>query len=183
MKLRINAFKIHLLTDKGPYGTLAKFNQGLNVIRAENTSGKSALLNGIFYALGLEILVGKRGIEATKPVLSQAGEYLGKDFKVLESYVELEIANSSEETITVRRYVKSAKDIRLIEVVNGALLTKPSKQNHKVNSYFVGVSGAAKREQGFHYYLANFFKLRLPDVKRFEGKMFLSIWNVLLRLC
>lgn len=68
MKLRINALRLTLATNKGPYGVTAAFDGGLNVIRAENTSGKSAIMNSILYALGLEILVGKRGLR--QPSLS-----------------------------------------------------------------------------------------------------------------
>ena len=79
MKLRIQAIRISLSTNRGPHGVTARFTDGLNVIRAENTSGKSALINGMLYALGLEILAGKRGVEAMKPVLRSDGEYGAKN--------------------------------------------------------------------------------------------------------
>lgn len=46
MKLHINGFRITLATDRGQYGATALFKSGLNVNRAENTSGKSTLMNG-----------------------------------------------------------------------------------------------------------------------------------------
>jgi len=170
MKLRFNAFRVVLATNKGPFGATAVFDSGLNVIRAENTSGKSALINGILYALGLEILVGKRGIEATKPVLWKSGDYEGQEFNVLESFVELEIVNSLGEIITVRRYVLSEKDTRLIEVVFGPAVTGSLGKQYGIKSFFVGMEGAAQREKGFHYFLADFLKLELPYVKRFQGE-------------
>lgn len=171
MKLHINAFKITLATNRGPYGVLALFDSGLNVIRAENTSGKSAIINGIFYALGLEILVGKRGIEATKPVLWGTGDYNGQTFNILESFVELEIANSTGNVVTIRRYIKKEnKDRRLIEVVHGSGVTGNQESQHQVESFFVGMEGAAQRERGFHHFLAEFLELELPFVKRFQGE-------------
>lgn len=172
MKLHINAFRATLSTNKGPYGATVLFDDGLNVIRAENTSGKSALMNGMLYALGLEILVGKRGIEATKPVLWGTGDYEGQIFKVLESFVEIEIGNALGEVVTVRRYVAGDMDSRLIEVVHSAIVTGREEKQHRMEPerFFVGIEGAAQREGGFHHFLAEFLKLELPRVKRFKGE-------------
>jgi len=170
MKLRINAIRVTLATSRGPFGATALFDNGLNVIRAENTSGKSALINGMLYALGIEILVGKRGIEATKPVLWKMGDYQGEEFNVVESFIEIEISNSLGELITIRRYVASTKDPRLMEVVFGPVITGAKGSQHRVEAFFVGLEGAAQREKGFHYFLADFLKLELPDVKRFKGE-------------
>jgi predicted nucleic acid-binding Zn-ribbon protein len=147
------------------------FEDGLNVIRAENTSGKSALLNGILYALGTEILVGKRGIEATKPVLRLGGEFEGSEFAVVESSVELELQNGNGEAITVRRWVAGERDERLVEVFRAARLTAPSTEPVEPEPYFVGVEGAAQRERGFHQFLAQFLELDLPQVRRAGGNV------------
>jgi hypothetical protein len=171
MKIHINAFKVSLITNKGPYGVLALFDKGLNVIRAENTSGKSALINGMLYALGIEILVGKRGIEATKPILRSSGDYDGQQFNILESFVEIEISNGFGEIITIRRYITGGhKDPRLIEVVRGPVVTGETGNQNFVESFFVGIEGAAQRERGFHHFLAEFLDLELPLVKRFQGE-------------
>jgi hypothetical protein len=170
MKLRIDAFRVTLATNKGPFGATALFGSGLNVIRAENTSGKSALINGILYALGLEILVGKRGIEATKPVLWKTGDYEGEEFNVVESFVELEVSNAFGEAITIRRYVAGEKDTRLVEVVFGPIVTGPRGGQSRIKPFFIGIEGAAQRERGFHYFLADFLKLKIPYVKRFQGE-------------
>jgi len=170
MKLHINAFRITLETNRGPYGATVIFDRGLNVIRAENTSGKSAIMNGMLYALGLEILVGKRGIEATKPVLWGTGDYGGQSFTVLESFVEIEIANASGKVVTVRRYVKGEVNTKLIKVIHGPVVTEMQENNYHVESFFVGIEGAAQREKGFHNFLAEFLELELPFVKRFKGE-------------
>lgn len=169
MKLHINAFKLTLATNNGPYGATALFDGGLNIIRAENTSGKSTIINGILYALGLEVLVGKKGKEALKPVLWGAGTYNGKAFNVLESFVEIEISNASGNVVTIRRYVAGNKDSRLVEVIHGPVLTKIPRDQYQVESLFVGIEGAAQREMGFHHFLAEFLDLELPYVKKFNG--------------
>ncbi len=168
MKLHINAFRITLTTDKGPYGAIAIFDKGLNIIRAENTSGKSALMNGMLYALGLEILVGKRGKEAIKPVLWSKGKYAGQKFNVLDSFVEIEIANALGKVVTIRRYVAGDKSDRLVEVIHAPVLTE-SQGKQKAEAFYVGIEGAAQREKGFHHFLAEFLQLELPYVKRFKG--------------
>lgn len=169
MKIKLRALRANLLTNKGPYGSIIEFKSGLNVIRAENTSGKSTLINGILYALGLEILVGKRGIEAIKPVLWNGGDYENQEFSVLESSIELELSNSSGEVITVRRQIKGEKDQKIVEVIFGPQITE-SATNLKTEAYFVGIEGAAQRERGFHYFLSTFFDLTLPKVKRYKGE-------------
>jgi len=170
MKLRFNAVRVSLLTSDGPYGMRVDFQDGLNVIRAENTSGKSAILNAMLYALGLEILVGKRGKEALKPVLWNEGDYLGEVFNVESSFVELEFSNSQGDILTARRHIAGERDGKLVEVVNGPLLTRPHEGPFSVEAFFVGVEGAAQRERGFHAHLAQFLKLELPLVKRYKGE-------------
>ena len=54
--LKINAFKIVLLTSNGEYGFSCAFTDGLNIIKGRNSSGKSTLLNSLFYSLGMEEL-------------------------------------------------------------------------------------------------------------------------------
>jgi hypothetical protein len=169
MKLCIQAFRAILATNKGRYGATALFDRGLNVIRAENTSGKSSLINGILYALGLEILVGKRGKESIKPVLHSGGDFGGVKFKVLESFVELEITNSKGVVITIRRHIVGDKDERLVEVFHGPVVTGEPPGQYRVESFFVGIEGAAQRDKGFHHFLAEFLELDLPSVSRFKG--------------
>ena len=52
--LRIRHLYLSINSDRGPFGARQSFGDGLNVIRAENSAGKSQLLQAIIYALGLE---------------------------------------------------------------------------------------------------------------------------------
>ncbi|MGD0953093.1 MAG: hypothetical protein ABR985_12000 [Methanotrichaceae archaeon] len=126
-------------------------------------------MNGMLYALGLEVLVGKRGKKATKPVLWSKGNCEGMTFNVLESFVEIEISNASGKVVTIRRYVAGNRNDHLIEVVHGPILTESQKNQYRVDAFYVGVEGAAQREKGFHHFLAEFLELELPYVKRFKG--------------
>ena len=169
-KLFISALRIVVVTSEGNFGVFLPFGKGLNILRGENTSGKSTAVNSILYALGFEILLGKTGIGSIKPVLKSELEYEGKNFFVLESYVELEIKNSKQESITVRRQIKGDTDNRLIKVNRGSVLTEPSETKGQDEFYFVNIRGAAQREKGFHSFLADFLGIKLPLVPRYEGE-------------
>jgi hypothetical protein len=168
-KLFISALRIVVVTGEGNFGVFLPFEKGLNILRGENTSGKSTTVNSILYALGFEILLGKTGIGSIKPVLKSELEYEEKKFSVLESYVELEIKNSKQEPITVRRQIKGDIDNRLIKVNRGSVLTEPSETKGQDEFYYVGIRGAAQREKGFHSLLADFLGIKLPLVPRYEG--------------
>ena len=49
--LRINAIKIEIETQDGLYGFEQNFQKGLNIIRGDNSSGKSSLFQAILLIL------------------------------------------------------------------------------------------------------------------------------------
>ena len=55
--IQINNIKIEVNTTDGLFGSFYKFNKGLNIIRGDNTSGKSSLFQAIIYCLGFEELI------------------------------------------------------------------------------------------------------------------------------
>ena len=57
--IKINYLKIEIQTEKGLYGFKTGFKSGLNILSSnDNTKGKSSTLSAIFYALGLEEIIG-----------------------------------------------------------------------------------------------------------------------------
>lgn len=54
MTLRFRKISILVITDKGKFGCSHTFEAGLNILRANNSAGKSTVLRGLIYALGLE---------------------------------------------------------------------------------------------------------------------------------
>jgi hypothetical protein len=58
MSLRIRRLKLLVVTEKGDFGADIKFPDGLVLLRADNTSGKSTCLKAMIYALGLERMFG-----------------------------------------------------------------------------------------------------------------------------
>ena len=56
--LKIDRLRIVVTTVDGPYGADVTFADGLNVLRADNSSGKSTLAGAILYGLGMEGMLG-----------------------------------------------------------------------------------------------------------------------------
>jgi hypothetical protein len=163
--LRIKAIKIEVETTSGLFGTFQEFTSGLNIIRGNNSAGKSTLFQSILYCLGLEELLGGRN---EKTMQSALKEYvLFEDFQhaVIESSVYLEINNEKGEIATIRRYVKGlGRNSKLIDVYTGAFLTD-AKSVTSMRPMYVHDSGAASDEvYGFHSFLEEFVGWQLPEV-------------------
>ena len=56
--IRINHIRLRSISATKIYGADIPLKQGLNIIQAHNTSGKSTSLQSIIYALGLERSLG-----------------------------------------------------------------------------------------------------------------------------
>ena len=169
--LRVNAISIKSVTTTGTVGFDSRFTDGLTVIRAKNTSGKTLLLNSIMYALGLEgtLQPGKQGILTTG--LTRAVNVNGAELKVRESWIDLEITNGTT-IITVRRYVLPPEGISpdLITVWNQPRLSSSGEETDQSKHYYVGRGGTAQNESGFHFYLARFLGWDIPYVPTYKGK-------------
>jgi predicted nucleic acid-binding Zn-ribbon protein len=95
-------------------------------------------------------------------------EHEGESFQVLQSDVYLEISNTKDQTITIRRSVIGERDIRLISVWHGPALSDPSG-HYDQRDFFVRDPGSASREAGFHTFLTEFCDWQLPKVSKFDG--------------
>lgn len=170
MTLRIRYLRLRAETSTGPFGADIPFETGLNVLRADNTMGKSTCLQGLLYALGLErMLSPRREIPLTYVMTSHLDDpETGKRHSVLESAVSVELENAAGDVITVRRAVKSSADRRLVSVFFGPLLTAPAG-DYLQRDFFVLDPGAAQREAGFHRFLTEFIGWQVPRVRRFDG--------------
>ena len=117
--ISINKFKIKLSTDSGDYGFKCEFNSGLNIIRGNNSSGKSTFINSFIYSLGMEELIGGKGVKVLPYALKEYVESSGKNkVKIASSYVYVELTNKCDITITLKRSIISDdKDSKLIEII------------------------------------------------------------------
>lgn len=140
------------------------FQEGLNLIRADNTSGKSTCVNAIAYALGLESILGPL---KNKPFPKSLYEIINDSkhsenkYTVTNSFVELTIKNNRNNIVTIKRLIKNPNNIITV------------KENSKDTDYFLkayGKIGSAKSEYGFHNWLENFMGWKLPLVPGIDDK-------------
>lgn len=108
-KLKVERLIIRTSTSDGAYGVDLKFDYGLNIISAENSSGKSTCIQSIIYALGLEGILGPSRNNPLKSALTtKLRDDNDAEIQVNESKIYLQIANENARTITVLR--KSDRD-------------------------------------------------------------------------
>jgi prefoldin subunit 5 len=167
--LRIKRLRIEIKTaneiNGGIYGFDECFSDGLNFIAStENTSGKSSVIEAIFYCLGLEQIIG--GIN--QQVLTSAYKSQIKDgdkiWSVLESGAFLEIFNGSETVTIFRSAVMEGRDPRLVTVYYGDY-DSIGKQVTPPEDMYLHDNGSATSEKGFHTFLESFLHLQLPIVQ------------------
>jgi hypothetical protein len=177
--LKINALKINLHTNKGLFGSqIIPFQDGLNIIKGNNSTGKSTVFQSVLYGLGLEELIGGRNEKTMQSVLKseilndvkiidENGTY-EIEAKVLESHILLEITGTK--TVTIRRYITSeSKKAGLVEVFDGPLLSKPDKYDY--SPMYVHDPNSSKDDNpfGFHPFLEKLLNWDLPEVQYKNG--------------
>ena len=168
--LKINAIKIDIVTTDGSFGYEQAFGNGLNIIRGNNSSGKSSLFQAILYALGLEELLGGKNEKTMQSVLKDMIEYPDGIFhKILQSYVYLEIMNN--EIVTIKRSIVSPSESpKLIDVYFGALLSGENKSLKTQAMFIHDKGGASDDTYGFHLFLAKFLGWEMPEVTNVTGQ-------------
>ena len=158
-------------TSQGAFGTELQFGEGLVVLRADNTSGKSTCIQAIVWALGLEGMYGPaKAIPLTPAVLSALIDPdTQRTIPVIESSVLLEFENHRGDIMTTRRWIRHPKaSTDLVETWDGPVLTEPNA-NVRQRDYYVRLGGAAQAPGGFHTMLAAFLGWELPNVLRNDG--------------
>ncbi len=172
MGLKLRHLRLRVQTTGGLFGVDIPFEQGLNVLWADNTKGKSTCVQSIVYALGLErMLSSQREIPLPYAMTDYLRENVdGSEIEhtVQTSTVWLEIENSDKEIITLRRRVKGDVSNKLLSVFEGPVLSVGNTIS-QAKDYFVRDPGSATREAGFHTFLAKFLGWHLPTVTKYDG--------------
>ncbi|MBX9809948.1 hypothetical protein K2X92_06165 [Candidatus Gracilibacteria bacterium] len=169
---KINGIRIFTYTNEGDYGNELLFSEGLNIIRGDNTSGKSSLFQGILYCLGFEELMKGKNANAMQYVYKDhIVDETGRQIPVYETYLLLEIKNQNNEVITIKRYVKSVTvDPKLVEVFFGNGITGNIKGLDSKFFFLHDGGSVTNPYTGFFNYLASFLNLTLPEVVTKDGK-------------
>ncbi|WP_185151034.1 hypothetical protein [Peribacillus simplex] len=162
--IKLLQLKIDVLTTEKRFGKTINFIDRLNIIRAENTKGKSSVINSILYVLGMEELLEGKNAKTMKPALKESIKINNEtEMEVIESKVHLKIMNNNEEKIEIIRWVKcKEKDERLIQV---NFLDEPSRA---AEDYYIHLSGSASAERGFHRFFIDFLNIDLPLVATYS---------------
>lgn len=155
------------------FGFECNFYEGLNIIRGNNSSGKSTFVNTLMYGLGFEEVVGTKGERALTSAVRSEFQFEGETRKIDSSSVLVELENREGKIITFRRPIKSdvSKNTKLVEAFDGPLLTGPHGIRLNVRPLFVHDNGSALYEGGFLHYLESFLGMQTPKVQASSGGM------------
>lgn len=171
MRLKIRSVRLVAKTKKKTFGTEFNFNSnGLNIIRAGNSTGKSTVYNSILYAMGLEILIGTSKYAPLTYVLTRHIEDEGVSLSIEESYVMLEVENGDGKIKTIKRLIVPDERKNLVEVFDGPCISNPSHKPNSSDQYYAKIANSAKNERGFYFWFAKFIGWDLPRVERFVGE-------------
>lgn len=177
--LKINRLKIIIKTIEGEFGFDNTFDKKINFIASKgNTRGKSSCIEAMYYCLGLEELIGGKGVKALKPVFRDRLNYENRELFVLESEFYLEIMNENKEIKTINRVAKKeGYNSDLVKVYFGNI-TESLKNTVKYEDMYVHNQGAATSPKGFHTFLEKFMGLNLPIVPTYDDndrKLYLQV--------
>lgn len=169
--LKIRALKIEVNTTSGLFGAEYKFSKGLNIIRGDNSTGKSSLFQSIIYGLGFEELLGGKNEKTMQSALKDQVEFPRNTLhNITQSFVYLEIEN--KEIVTIKRSIASqTRKSQLIDVYFGAMLTgnEHALESHQMWVHDAG--GASDELYGFHLFLSEFLEFNLPEVVTAKGDL------------
>ena len=171
MGLEFRAVRFHVETESGPAGYEERFGPGMTIIRGGNTIGKSLLLQGLLYGVGLESLFASRKGVLTRAMTLQIDLPDGA-YRVLRSWIEVVVANGAGEVLTVHRVVRSESgDTKATDLVRTWDSDVFDQEDRPASvDYLVGRPGVATEERGFYRFLAGLLGWEQPKVPTYEGK-------------
>lgn len=153
------------------FGRNLDFSSGLNLVVGDNTSGKTTLVECLFYALGMEELIeGKSGTRSLDKAVRE--QFLcgntnrhERSWQVKQSYVRLQLSNSTHESITIMRYIQSFDSKRPDVLYVWRTPMIDIKRDLDKKEYYVHNQGDHNEDcnVGFYAFLADF--AGLPIIK------------------
>lgn len=168
--ISINHIRLRSITAAHTFCADIPLTNGLNIIQADNTSGKSTCLQAIIYGLGLERSLGS-SLEVPLPHAMRERIQMVKNGSyedVIQSYVMLEVKNDVGEVVTIRRDIVGGNERKLVQTWPGRTIDGRHEGSDQ-KDFFLHDAGSAVRADGFHAYLSRFTGWELPNVPRFDG--------------
>lgn len=142
------------------FGFNFDFKKGLNIVTGDNSSGKSTILSCINYCLGMEQLLGSKGIKALSPALHQALNFDGRANNVYESQCTLKITANNGNSYQLTRCITSSENVTINEIKVFDGKETVSKFIHSARDH---------EGQGFYQWLAEVNELKIFNVESFTG--------------
>jgi hypothetical protein len=169
------------------YGFDIPFKKGLNLIAGENSRGKSTISTLIYYALGMEELLGGQNEKWLDKSLKSEFEIYEHDVvrkkNVLSSIVFIELTNWENKSVTLKRNIKitgsaenAVKNILVYECKFEEISNNP-----KIVPLFIRNNNNNEDEFGFFRWFADFIGLQLPRVtssSKKEGESVLYLQTI-----
>ena len=153
------------------FGRVLDFSSGLNLVVGDNTSGKTTLVECLFYALGMEELIeGKQGNVTLDKAVKKQFLYTEQDgnqceWSVKESFVRIQLSNTNERTITIKRKIVSADNrLDIMYVWESPIMTDMEHDNCR--EYYIHKRDDHNQDhkEGFYALLAEFADLPIIHV-------------------
>ncbi|SNR15797.1 AAA family ATPase [Tenacibaculum jejuense] len=161
LKLDIQGYSPSNTALKKRYGFDIPFKKGLNVIKGENTSGKSTIISCLFYSLCLEELKGAKNIRALDNSVKKEFSINENDYKVFTSSTYVEIKNDDNQVFTLKRNIKGGEN-NIVKIFKGGISELNSKPESK--TVFIDRTRNHESEVGFYSWFAHFMKM--PDIPK-----------------
>ncbi|WP_066223715.1 hypothetical protein [Formosa haliotis] len=177
---KINRLRTEILTDKSEtiddlYGFDFPFKQGLNIVAGENSRGKTTVNTCIFYALGMEELLGGHNNKALDKALKDSfiiktestEEEKDITYQIIWSKVYLEIENIDGGYYSLERVIKGADGDEKesnITIYKSRLGQISSTKDEDKGVFFVNGQGNNDNPNGFYQWFTDFIGIDLPEV-------------------
>jgi len=178
LKIRKLEIDIDTIGNK-KFGANYTFNTNrLNIIKGSNHSGKTTIVSAIFYALGMEELLGGRNTKALDSILTSVVPYERNEYQINEASISLELENKNKEIITIKRYSKHVDISPKIAFIYESKIDDITLNTENKTTY-IHDKGSAKNTLGFYKFLEGYLNYQLPMVPSYtegeEVKLYLQV--------
>lgn len=171
LKIRVQALESTNMDKVLEFGRDLQFQDGLNFVIGENTSGKTTLAKCMCYAIGMEQLYDPRldvstlGEAVTASFVAKNSEMNDKTYIVKTSYVITQIKNDKNKFLEIKRNIKTDGDKNILYVKKGDSI-EDFASNVVYREYFIHSRDdhSSKYDNGFYAMLADFAGLPLTTV-------------------